>query len=144
MRSASILARAGLPVLAMAAGVMLPAVASAQGQAAQSVTFTKDVVPILQRSCQNCHRADGIGHMALVTNEEGGPWSSSIKTRVANRDMPPWHIDRNTGIQKFKNNPSLTEQEVDTIVKWVDAGAPQGNPADMPAPRKFGDADAWV
>ena len=103
--------------------------------AAQQVTFTKDVAPILQRSCVTCHRPGQIAPMSLRTYEEARPWARSIKTRVAARAMPPWHIDRNVGIQEFKNNLSLSDKDIATIVAWVDAGAPRGNPADMPAQR---------
>jgi mono/diheme cytochrome c family protein len=115
--------------------------ASAANQA--PVTFTKDVAPIVQRSCQTCHRPGAVAPMSLLTYEEVRPWARSIKTKVTNREMPPWHIDRNIGITKFKNDPSLTDQEIATIANWVDAGAPRGNPADMPPPRKFEDLDQW-
>ena len=108
-----------------------------------SGTFTKDVAPILQRSCQTCHRPGAVAPMSLLTYEDVRPWARSIKTKVTNREMPPWHIDRNIGITKFKNDPSLTDQEIATIAKWVDAGAPRGNPADMPPPRKFDELDQW-
>jgi hypothetical protein len=82
--------------------------------------------------------------MSLQTYEEARPWARSIKTRVSAREMPPWHIDRNVGIQEFKNNLSLSDKDIATIVAWVDAGAPRGNPADMPAQRQFADGDQWA
>jgi hypothetical protein len=81
--------------------------------------------------------------MSLLTFSDARPWAKAIKARVAAREMPPWHIDRNIGIQKFKNDRSLTDQEIATIVAWVDAGAPAGSAADMPAPRAFDDPDRW-
>ena len=81
--------------------------------------------------------------MSLMTYEEVRPWARAIKTRRAAREMPPWHIDRNIGITKFKDDPSLSDDEIATIAKWVDSGAPMGNPADMPPPRQFGDLDQW-
>jgi len=114
-------------------------VASAQAQ----VTFTKDVAPILQQHCQSCHRPDTFAPMSLLTYEEARPWAKSIKQKVAAREMPPWYIDKNVGIAHFKNDASLTEQEIATLVKWADNGAPKGNPADMPPPRKFEDNDQW-
>ena len=81
--------------------------------------------------------------MPLVSYEDVRPWARSIKARVAAREMPPWHIDRNIGIQQFKQDPSLTDEEIATIISWVDAGAPLGNPADMPKPRQFEDTDKW-
>jgi len=108
------------------------------------VTFTKDVAPILQRSCVVCHRPDQIAPMSLKTYEDARPYARSIKNRVVSRIMPPWHIERNVGITTFKNDPSLTEDEIATIAAWVDQGAPKGNPADMPAQRVFGDEDQTV
>jgi len=106
-------------------------------------TFSKDIAPILERSCQNCHRAGSIAPMALLTYKDARPWARSIKEKVVRREMPPWHIDRNVGITKFKEDPSLTDGEIATISNWVDHGAPEGNPADMPPPRQFSDLDKW-
>src|SRR5213593_4282790 len=115
----------------------MPAVAQ------QQVTFTKDVAPILQQHCQSCHRDGTIAPMSLLTYEQTRPWAKSIKAKVMAREMPPWFIDKNVGVKQFNNDISLTDLQIATIVKWVDAGAPQGNPADMPAPRQFPDALAW-
>jgi mono/diheme cytochrome c family protein len=130
-----------LAFLAMAGAASAQQSAPAANQT--PVTFTKDVAPILQRSCQTCHRPGAVAPMSLLTYEDVRPWARSIKSKVTNREMPPWHIDRNIGITKFKNDPSLTDQEIATIAKWVDAGAPRGNPADMPAPRTFEELDQW-
>jgi len=113
--------------------------AAAQGQ----VTFTKDVAPILQQHCQVCHRPDTFAPMSLLTYEEARPWAKSIKQKVVAREMPPWYIDKNVGIHNFKNDVSLTDQEIATLVNWADNGAAKGNPADMPPPRKFADDDQW-
>lgn len=127
----------------LASLVLLPASASAQSPQTQP-TFTKDVAPILQRSCVACHRPGEMAPMSLMTYEDARPWARAIKTRTSAREMPPWHIDRTIGIQDFKNNPSLSDQEIATISKWVDGGAPRGNPADMPAPRQFAaDSSDW-
>jgi hypothetical protein len=107
------------------------------------VTFSKDVAPILQKACQSCHRPNNIAPMSLLTYEEARPWARSIRAKVSEREMPPWYIDRTVGIQKFDPDPSLSEAEIATIVKWVDGGSLRGNPADMPPPRKFDDADVW-
>jgi hypothetical protein len=125
---------------AAAALAVTPTLASAQ---TQQVTFTKDVAPILQRSCVACHRPGEMAPMSLMTYEDARPWAKAMKTRVAAREMPPWHIDRTIGIQKFKNDPSLSDAEIATIVKWADSGAPRGNPADMPKPREFAGASDW-
>jgi len=123
--------------------------ASAQGQRMPGdVTFTRDIAPILQRSCQECHHSDGVAPMSLMTYEEVRPWARSIKTRTGLRwsrgAMPPWFVEKNIGIQKFKNDPSLNDEEVARIAKWADSGAPQGNPAEMPPARQFDTTDKWT
>jgi hypothetical protein len=112
-------------------------------QTPDQVTFAKDVAPILQRSCQNCHRPGNIGPMSLLTYQDVRPWARAIKQQTVQRNMPPWYIDRAVGIHSFKSDPSLSDQEIATISKWVDAGAPLGNAAELPAPRKFEDGDRW-
>jgi hypothetical protein len=129
--------------LAFSALVASPAMVSAQSAGKPAATFAKDVAPILQRSCQQCHRPGSIAPMSLLTYEDARPWARSIKTRVSAREMPPWFIDRNIGIQHFKNDISLKDDEVAAIVNWVDAGAPRGDPKDMPPPAKFPDVTAW-
>jgi len=115
----------------------------AQTKTDQQVTFTKDVAPILQRSCQNCHRPDSIAPMSLLTYEEARPWAKSIKQNVVTHEMPPFYVDKNVGIHDFKNDVSLSDAEIATIAKWVDEGSPKGNPSDMPPPRKFESNDRW-
>ena len=114
----------------------------------EDVTFTKDVAPILQRSCQNCHRPDGVAPMSLVTYEDVRPWARTIKQRTSigphRGVMPPWYIEKNVGIQQYKDDPSLSDLEIAKIGKWADSGAPRGNPADMPPPRQFADAGSWA
>jgi hypothetical protein len=105
-------------------------------------TFSKDVLPILQRSCQKCHRPSSSAPMSLLTYQEVRPWVRAIKARVSARQMPPWHIDRSIG--EYLDDPSLTDKEIDTIARWVDGGAPQGNPADAPKPLEFKPVDDWV
>ena len=136
-----------LTVTALAlAFTTMPSLAAA-GQDTGQVTFTKDIAPILQRSCQNCHRPSSVAPMSLITYEEVRPWARSIKQRTGLRDlrgaMPPWFIERDVGIQDFKDDISLSDDEVATIAVWVDNGAPRGNPADMPPPLAFTAADEW-
>src|SRR2546425_13351935 len=108
-------------------------VASSTVQAAvpDEVTFTKHIAPILQRSCQNCHRPDGVAPMPLTTYEEVRPWARAIKTKTGLGPraglMPPWFIEKDVGIQKYKNDLSLSAEEIARIAKWADAGAPRGN-----------------
>jgi hypothetical protein len=122
----------------------MPALAAAQDSpAGQQVTFTRDVAPILQRACVTCHRPGEMAPMSLMTYEDVRPWARAVRARVTAREMPPWHIDRTIGIQKFKDDPSLSDAEIATIAKWVDAGAPRGNPSDMPSLRQFPDSTQW-
>ena len=104
-----------------------------------TATFAKDVAPILQEKCQECHHNGSIAPMSLVTYEETRPWAKSIRQRVLARQMPPWHIDKTIGVQKFKNDISLSDEQIDTIVRWVDSGAVQGDPKDMPPLRQWND-----
>jgi mono/diheme cytochrome c family protein len=131
-------------VLAMGT-VAVPQAASAQTSAAggRPLTFTRDVAPIFQEKCEVCHRPGNIGPMSLVTYEDVRPWVRSIKTRVANREMPPWHLDKDVGIQKFINDRSLSDEQIDTIVRWVDAGAPRGDMKDMPPPKQWASGDRF-
>jgi hypothetical protein len=130
-------------MLFCSAVLMLPGSASAQATDSPEPTFASDVAPILYRSCVKCHRTGEIAPMSLISYREVRPWARSIKNKVETRAMPPWHLDRDLGIQDFKNNPSLTDQEIATIISWVDNGAPEGNPTDTPTPPQFAAADAW-
>jgi hypothetical protein len=106
-------------------------------------TFTKDIAPILQEKCQNCHRPGQIAPMSLLTYQDARPWARDMKRRVLERSMPPWFIDKTVGIQKFSNDMSLTDEEIATIVKWVDGGARQGDPKDMPAAKVWQEDGGW-
>src|SRR5271167_4615435 len=92
------------------------------------VTFSKDIAPIFQAKCEECHRKGTVAPMSLITYQETRPWAKAIRERVINRQMPPWHVDKTVGIQHFANDRSLTDAELNTIVRWVDSGAPQGDP----------------
>jgi hypothetical protein len=116
---------------------------SAAALAEEQVTFTKNVAPILQDHCLVCHRVGTFAPMSLVTYEQARPWAKSIKQKVLAREMPPWFIDKNVGVQHFSNDISLSDQDIATLVKWVDGGALMGNPADMPPPRAFPDGEKW-
>ncbi len=132
----------GLAALAVLV-VLAPPAAAQAATGEEGLTFTRDVAPIIHRSCSGCHRPDEVAPMSLMTYEEVRPWARSIRNRVASREMPPWHLDRRIGIQDFKNDPSLTDAEIATIVDWVDAGAPRGDLADMPPLPTYGSADDW-
>ena len=107
------------------------------------VTFTKDVAPILQAKCQECHRKGSMAPMSLVTYEETRPWAKAIRERVITRQMPPWHIDKTVGIQRFQNDASLSDEQIATIVRWVDSGSLMGDPKDMPAAKEWPNYNGW-
>jgi mono/diheme cytochrome c family protein len=131
-----------LPVLVFGVGIAaLTPGAFAEVPAAP--TFTKHVAPIFQAKCEACHRPGSIAPMSLRTFDESRPWARSIKARVETRQMPPWHIDKTVGIQDFKNDRSLSDDQIATIVKWVEAGAPQGDVKDMPSAVTWPEDQGW-
>lgn len=128
MHAGSFLKR--ITALALATGLI-----GATGAQAEGVTFARDVAPILQANCQSCHRPGEAVPMSLLTYEEVRPWAKSIRDAVESRVMPPWHADAPAGA--FHNDRRLSQSDIDTILAWVDQGAPLGNPADLPAPLTF-------
>lgn len=131
-------------------GVIGAAPAAAQTAADRPVTFTKDIAPILQRSCQSCHRPGSIAPMPLLTYEQARPYARAMKQRTllarsphGRGAMPPWFIEKNIGIQQFKDDISLSDDEIALFGRWADSGAPQGDSADMPPPRVFASDAAW-
>jgi len=126
----------------LAGGVFLMLAGAAPAQEAD-VTFARDVAPILQEKCEACHRSGQMAPMSLTTYQEVRPWARAIRTKVVAGDMPPWHMSKTTGIQKFINDISLTADQIDTIVQWVDAGAPLGNPEDLPPARTWPSGERW-
>ena len=116
------------------------ALAAAIPASAQSVTFYRDVLPILQNRCQSCHRAGEIGPMPLGSYEEARPYARAIKQATATRKMPPWNADAPPG--RFHNDPSLSPRELETLAAWADGGAPAGEAKDAPPPRSF--AQGWT
>jgi mono/diheme cytochrome c family protein len=133
---------AAVTVLAFAA----PGAASAANpdpDPGTEVTFAKDVAPILQENCQVCHQPGSIGPMSLMTYEEVRPWARLIQVQTESRNMPPYHLETYVGIQDIKNDWRLSEEEIATIAAWVEAGAPLGDPADLPAPVEWPDYREW-
>jgi mono/diheme cytochrome c family protein len=114
-----------------------------QGVAQDAVTFSPDIAVILQENCQVCHQAGGIGPMSLMTYDEVRPWAPMIREKVINQEMPPYHYDTNVGIQELKSDARLSQEEIDMIASWVDAGAPMGDLAEMPPPVQWPDAREW-
>jgi hypothetical protein len=146
-RTLSVLGSIAVAALVVAASTL---VADAQTASPRTPTFNKDIAPILQRSCQQCHRPDSIAPMSLITYQDVRPWARAMKLRTGLRNapgsrgvMPPWFIEKNIGIQKFKEDISLSDEQIATIARWADAGAPEGDAADLPPALKFADADTW-
>ena len=115
------------------------AVASGPDGKKANVTFAKDVAPIFFNNCAGCHRPGEIAPMSLLSYKDARPWAKSIKEKVATGVMPPWHADPHYGA--FENDRRLSQKDVDTIVAWVDQGAKEGNPRDLPPTPAF--ADGW-
>ncbi len=119
-------------------GAVLTLAVSAVAAAAptsSSVTYYKDVASILQNRCQECHRPGEVAPMSFMTYDQVRPWAKAMKTAVLTKKMPPWSADPHYG--KFSNDRSLSQAEMDTLVAWVDAGSPAGNPKDAPKPREY-------
>src|SRR5262249_25153514 len=134
---------AAVPVALTAAVWFIAVGPTTAADAGNAPTFTKDIAPIFQAKCEPCHRAPSMAPMSLVTYEEARPWARAIASRVESRQMPPWHIDKTIGIQKFKNDRSLSDDQIDAILRWVAAGAPKGDPKDMPPPKQWPDESKW-
>jgi hypothetical protein len=106
-------------------------------------TFTKDIAPIFQVKCESCHRPDSIAPMSLITYEDAYPRRGLIRDRVVARQMPPWHLDKTVGIKEYKYDRSLSDTQIDTIVRWIDGGAPRGDMKDLPSPMKWPTEQGW-
>ena len=107
---------------------------SAIAQAAHDdkITYSKDIANIIFEKCASCHNPDGIGPMSLLNYEEVRPWAPLISYKVQKGEMPPWHLDKTIGIQAYKNDISLSAQQIADIISWAEMGAPQGDPDLMP------------
>ncbi len=116
------------------------AVAALAADQSSAVTFAKDVLPILQKNCQTCHRPGQVAPMSLLSYQEARPWAKAIKAAVVARKMPPWFADQRYG--HFVNDRSLQQSEIETIAKWADSGAAEGNPKDAPAAIQW-PKDGW-
>ena len=126
--------------LAITGSLLLPASqADTTKTSSKQVTFTKDVAPIFFKNCAECHRAGEAAPFSVISYKDVRPWAKSIREKVVNREMPPWHADPH--VQEFKNDRRLTPAEIDTITAWVDGGSQEGDPKDLPPQPAF--ADGW-
>lgn len=136
-----------LAALPLAAQTNQPVATVVANAAAKRVgdppTWSKDVAPIMQAKCQVCHQPDAIAPMSLLTYADAKRAATRIKSRVATRRMPPWHLDKTVGIQDYKNDRSLSDAEINTIVDWVEGGAPEGDPKLAPPPVEWPDPTVW-
>jgi len=105
----------------------------------REVTFTADIMPILQQNCQVCHQPGAIGPMSLMTYQDVRRYARRIREQVVQRNMPPYQYDVDVGVQDLKYDPRLSDETIQTIVDWVDSGTPEGDPADMPPPVEWPD-----
>src|ERR1700675_3991285 len=124
----------------LAAALIAGSVAFAADATTAPVTFNKDVLPILQKNCQGCHRPGEAGPMSFLTYESTRPWAKAIKDAVASKKMPPWFADPSHGT--FSNDRSLSASDVKTLVSWVDSGAVDGDAPDAPKPIQF--TEGWA
>ena len=124
----------------VAGGLVVLATVSANSGARKDVTFNRDVAPIFFKNCAECHRANDIAPMSLMSYKESRPWARSIKEKVLDREMPPWSPDPKYG--EFTNDHRLSRRDIDTIVAWVDQGAVEGDPKDLAVP-EFSSTDGW-
>ncbi len=139
MRRAAIHAAAAAVAIAVWSGPASIATISAAARQETAPTFSRDVAPIFDAKCVSCHRPGEVAPMSLLTFRDARPWAASIREKVLSRAMPPWHADPEYGT--FRNNPSLTGPEIDTIVSWVSGGAREGDPAERPPLPAF--AEGW-
>jgi hypothetical protein len=133
------LSRLGIAASFVLAGLFLLGGAAVASRPATSVTFTKDVAPIIFNNCAACHRPGEIAPMSFLTYKQVRPWAKSIREAVVGRTMPPWGADPQHG--EFRNDRRLSQKDVDTITAWVDGGAKEGDPKDIPPSPKF--VDGW-
>lgn len=122
---------------------LVPAFAGAAEPVDHEITYAGEVSRIIQENCQICHQPGQIGPMSFTSYEEVRPWAPLIRMRVAEREMPPYQYDHDIGVQELKGDWRMSQQDIDTIVAWVDAGSPFGNPEDLPAPRQYPEVGEW-
>jgi len=126
-------------VIGLTLGGLFLAQQAGHADSKSAVTFTKNVAPILYKNCAECHRPTGVAPMSLINYKEVRPWAKAIREKIATREMPPWHLDPQYG--KWENDRRLSQKEIDSVVAWIDGGAPEGNAKDLPSLPKL--ASGW-
>ncbi len=134
-----------LPPALLCAALLVPGTLAAQSTNGHEpeITFTRDIAPIVQENCQICHRESSVAPMSFVTYRDVRRYARRIREQVSRRLMPPYHLDVGVGIQDIKDDWRLAQEDIETIVAWVDAGSPEGDPADMPPPVEWPDRQMW-
>jgi hypothetical protein len=127
-----------LPIMAI-----LPTLAGAAEPVTHDITYAREVSRIIQDNCQGCHQPGQIGPMSFLTYEEVRPWAPLIAMKVQQREMPPYQYDAHVGVQELRDDWRMEQADIDTIVKWVETGAPMGDPADLPEPVKYPAIGEW-
>ena len=122
---------------------LVPALAGAAEPTAEHPTYSNEVSRIIQDNCQICHQPGQIGPMSFTSYEEVRPWAPLIKMRVEQREMPPYQYDHDIGVQELKGDWRMEQEDIDTIVAWVDAGAPLGNPEQLPLAKEYPQVGEW-
>ena len=122
---------------------LVPALAGAAEPIGHDITYTREVSRIIQDNCQGCHQPGQIGPMSFTSYEEVRPWAPLIKLRVQQREMPPYQYDLDVGVQELRDDWRMSDEDINTIVAWIDAGAPFGDPADLPEPRQYPEIGEW-
>jgi hypothetical protein len=125
--------------LSLIALTLAGSIVATAGSVSSTPTYYKDIAPVMQNRCQECHRPGEVAPMSFMSYDQVRPWAKAIKTAVLTKKMPPWFADPHFG--KFSNDRSLSQHEIDTLIAWIDGGAKEGDKKDAPEPRKF--AEGW-
>jgi mono/diheme cytochrome c family protein len=131
----------GTPVVLLFASLFAMPTSSAEdtSKVVDNVTFTKDVAPIFYKNCTACHRPGEVAPMSLLTYRDARPWAKAIREKVVEKQMPPWHADPRHG--EWLNDRRISQEAIDTIAKWVDGGAREGDPKDLPPAPEY--TEGW-
>ncbi len=135
----AILTSAVAAFVAVVCFALLPVTSASNSKKAAPVTYSKDVAPIFYKNCAECHRPGEVAPFSVMSYKELRPWAKSIREKVVSKEMPPWHADPNHG--EWRNDRRLTQQQIETITAWVNGGAVEGDPKDLPPAPKF--VEGW-